>query len=385
MIEGENHLANPDARLDALGIAHEERGADALLVGKAPLGAQAVLAEEEAVVPQEHDASPVELPLFFQRLQDRADALVDRSHHRRALARLFLGADVQRLEERACRRVGAEREDFLPSRFLLQHLVERQHARAHRVGLTLVEIAVPRRQHVTLHRGNVDRPVLLLLHVRMHRLVREEKRERLVALSPDVLDGALRKDVGDIALDPMLGAVFPQHRVHDLSLAAERQPVVVAGPRARVVAHVPLADVCGFVAEPFQLEVVVREAVAHCVAPDVVDDAVAARVLAREDRSAVGRAQRRGVERVQELRALVREAVDVGRLHVRMPGRARLVEAQVVDEDDKEVRFHRALIAVGCRARARACPSARYRRVSRRRTRPACCPPAGAPPAPGAL
>jgi hypothetical protein len=50
--------------LDQLRVAHEERGADALLVGEAALGAQAVLAEEEAVVAEEHDAGVVE-GLFF--------------------------------------------------------------------------------------------------------------------------------------------------------------------------------------------------------------------------------------------------------------------------------------------------------------------------------
>src|SRR6185503_3383158 len=75
-------------------------------------------------------------------------------------------------------------------------------------------------------------------------------------------------------------------------------------------------------------------------APDVVDDAVARRVLAGEDRGAVRRAQRRGVERVGEHRALVRQAVDVRRLHVRMSRRAGFIEAQVVDQDHDQVGLH---------------------------------------------
>jgi len=37
--------------------------------------------------------------------------------------------------------------------------------------------------------------------------------------------------------------------------------------------------------------------------------------------------------------ALGREAVDVRRLHVRMPARAELVVAQIVDEDYEKIRF----------------------------------------------
>src|SRR5687768_5330746 len=79
---------------------------------------------------------------------------------------------------------------------------------------------------------------------------------------------------------------------------------------------------------------------AHRVAADVVDDAVARGVLAGEDRGPVGRAKRRSVEGIRETRALGGEAVDVRRLHVRMPGGAGLVEAQVVDEDDNQIRLH---------------------------------------------
>jgi hypothetical protein len=183
-----------------------------------------------------------------------------------------------------------------------------------------------------------------LLHVRVHRLVGEEKRERLAALALHVIDGAIGEDVGDIPLHGALLAVFPEDGIDDFALSAEAHPMVVAGARPRVVAHVPFTDMRRFVAQPLQLQVIVGQAMAHRIAPHVIDDAVAARVLPRHDGGAVGRAQRRGMEGVGEARALARDAVDVRRLHVRMTGGAGLVEAQVVDQDDDEVGLHQLIL-----------------------------------------
>src|SRR3954452_6909196 len=71
-VQREDHLAHFRARLDALGIADEEGRADALLVRKAPLGAQAMLAEEKAVVAEEHYAGALQLSRLVQGIQDRA-------------------------------------------------------------------------------------------------------------------------------------------------------------------------------------------------------------------------------------------------------------------------------------------------------------------------
>src|SRR5262245_13268022 len=89
-VEREHHLAHPCPGGDAPGEAHEECGAAALLVREAPLRAQAVLAEEKAVVAKEHDAGLLELSSLMEDIQDPADALVHRSHHRRALADFLL-------------------------------------------------------------------------------------------------------------------------------------------------------------------------------------------------------------------------------------------------------------------------------------------------------
>src|SRR4029079_3985968 len=91
------------------------------------------------------------------------------------------------------------------------------------------------------------------------------------------------------------------------------------------------------------LGVIVRQPVAHRVARHVIDDAVAACVLPSHDRRAVRRADRRGMERALKERALARDPVDLRCLHVRMTACAEFVVAQVVDQDDDEVRtsfFH---------------------------------------------
>ena len=137
-----------------------------------------------------------------------------------------------------------------------------------------------------------------------------------------------------------------EQRIVQPTMAVVRHPVVVTGPRLAVVAHVPLTQMRGFVAELLQFEVVIRNAMTRRVARDVVDNAVAAGVLPGKYRRAVGRANRRGVKRTVEHHALVRDAVDVRRFHIRVAACAEFVVAQIVDEDNQEIGFHRHSIYV---------------------------------------
>jgi hypothetical protein len=75
------------------------------------------------------------------------------------------------------------------------------------------------------------------------------------------------------------------------------------------------------------------------VARHVVDDAVAAGILAGDDRGAVGRTERRGVEGRREHRALMADAVDMRRLHEGMAADPQLVEPEIVDQNDDEIRL----------------------------------------------
>ena len=176
-----------------------------------------------------------------------------------------------------------------------------------------------------------------LFRVRVHRLVGEEERPRLRVLPRDELHRHRVHDVGDVAPVLEVRPVVTQPGVDQAPVPVVGHPVVVARARHAVVAHVPLPDMRGFVSEPLQLEVVVRQAVAGRVARHVVDDAVPARILSGEDRRPVGRADRRGVKRPVEQGPFARDAVHVRGFHVRVPARAELVVAQVVDQDDEEV------------------------------------------------
>ncbi len=81
-----------------------------------------------------------------------------------------------------------------------------------------------------------------------------------VALALQKVDRQPVHDVGDVAAVLHVLAVVIQPRVVQLSMPVVADPRVVTGPRHAVIAHVPLADVRGLVAEPLQLEVVVRQA-----------------------------------------------------------------------------------------------------------------------------
>jgi hypothetical protein len=121
----------------------------------------------------------------------------------------------------------------------------------------------------------------------VHRLVREEKRKRLLALALQKIDRQAIHDVGDIAVVLHVFAVVIEPRVVQFSMAVITDPGVVSGPRHAVIAHVPLADVRGLIAKPLQLQVIVGQAMAHRIARNVVNDSVPARVLAADDRGTV--------------------------------------------------------------------------------------------------
>src|SRR5260221_515253 len=72
-----------------------------------------------------------------------------------------------------------------PHRLLLHHLGGRQHVRRARKNLAPVEVLVALGGAVAALVLEVERAVGGLERIRMHRLVREEQRERLVALARD--------------------------------------------------------------------------------------------------------------------------------------------------------------------------------------------------------
>jgi hypothetical protein len=296
-----------------------------------------VLAEEVAVVTQEQDAGAVELPGALEDVEQHPHPLVHRGHHGRAQADLLLGPRVDRGQYRLGPLRRLEPEGLRPGRLRPHDLLGRQHVGPRREHAAPVEVPVALGRLVTTAPGEIEGAVGGLVGIRVHRLVGEEEAPRLRARALDERHRLRVQQVGDVAGRGAPRPVDVQLRIEELAVAVEAHPAVVAGTGRAVVAHVPLAHVRGLVTEPLQLHVIVRQAVARRVARHVVDDAVAARVLAGHDRRAVGRAERRGVERVEAPRALAGEPVHVGRQHVRMPARPELVEAQVVDQDDEQV------------------------------------------------
>ena len=187
---------------------------------------------------------------------------------------------------------------------------------------------------------DAQRAVGRLLRIRVHRLVREEKRKRFLALALQKIDSQAIHDVGDVAAVLHVFAVVIQPRVVQLSVSVIADPGVVTGSRHAVVAHVPLADVRSFVPEPLQLQVIVGQAMAHRIARDVIDDPVPAGVLPADDRGTIRRTDRRRMKSALEDRPFARKPIDVRRLHVRMTAGAKLVVAQIVDQDHEKIGLH---------------------------------------------
>ena len=175
-------------------VAHQERRADALLVGEPPLRAQPVLAEEVAVVADEDDEGAVERPAPLERAQQHADALVHRGHHRRAEADLLLGARVDRVEQ------GARPRAPGPSARTPRPAPAWRGPRPRAAGRSAAAgtpgpgrgRGAARRRHVAAERVGVDGAVLALEHVGVHRLVRQVQGEGPLARALDERAGPAR-------------------------------------------------------------------------------------------------------------------------------------------------------------------------------------------------
>src|SRR5215510_8847118 len=93
-VEREGDLRHYSARGNGWWGAHDERRADALFIGEAALRTQRMFAKKIPVVAEKHYTRVLEHALARQRGKEHANALVYRSHHRRAAADLFLTASM---------------------------------------------------------------------------------------------------------------------------------------------------------------------------------------------------------------------------------------------------------------------------------------------------
>ena len=192
--------------------------------------------------------------------------------------------------------------------------------------------------------------------LRVHRLVGEHQEEGRVGigtLAAQPVERLAGEHVGGVAGHRVARAVHVQDRVLVDALAAEAHPVIEAGTRVvHVLAHVPFPDVgrapAGLLQQCREEHRPLRDA--RCV----VHHAVPVRVLAGQDRGPARRAQRRGHERVRQVRALRSHAVQAGRLQERRRAlhEAHEVVAVIIAQDDDHVTRLRRALGAGTRGRA---------------------------------
>ena len=60
--------------------------------------------------------------------------------------------------------------------------------------------------------------------------------------------GAGIEEIGDVALHRSEGAILEELWINELALPAEADPGIVTGARARIIAHMPLANMRRFIA-----------------------------------------------------------------------------------------------------------------------------------------
>src|SRR5262249_62140900 len=105
-----------------------------------------------------------------------------------------------------------------------------------------------RSRQISPQRGEIDSAILRLEEVRMHRLVRQKERKGPVVRCVNKGHRAGIEEIGDVALHRSERAVLEELWINELALPAEADPGIVAGAWARIIAHMPLANVCRFIA-----------------------------------------------------------------------------------------------------------------------------------------
>ncbi len=295
------------ARLKELGITDEEGDADGLVEGPA-LIAEAVLAPEVAVIACEDEDGVVELFRLFERGEELADTFVDRDDAAELVPDEFVltaaaGLDFFQggLVFEVIGGVGGDFDGF---------------------GFKQILVAFGGGE------GAVDG------------FVADICAEGLGTGFFDELGGVVGEDIRDVAGGLGFLAVDVEGGIVVYALAAEGDPAVEAGAGRGVVAHVPFAEVAGFVAARVEEFGEGFEFVADGgTGEGVADDAMGLDVLAGEETASAGGAEGGGDEGVRELGAFAGDAVDVWCFEEGVAGVAEGVPAHVVDEDEDEIGF----------------------------------------------
>ena len=328
-IDRQHHLGRDDAGFDAGGIPHQQRNANRFLVRQPPLFVQSVLAVEVTVIAREHDHGVVEHAGFVERGGDPSEAVIHSEQHLRAATHLVVCGRGLASERRQV-------ADAPHQRGLVHRRLERVRPARHHAVLVSPAMTLRRDEPARLSRHRAEAAVVPLHDVRVDGLVREIGEKRLAAGLLDELFDVIGEDVGDVPLGLEPCAVDVEMRIDRLALAGHRDPAREAGPRAVVVPHVPLAEEPGRVTGLLQLAGEGRQIVTR--PRGVVDDAIGAGVLSREQAGAARRTQRRRRKRIHETDALARQSIHIRRLEDGMPRDAHLVPPHVVDDDEDDVR-----------------------------------------------
>src|SRR5207253_2051893 len=121
-------------------------------------------------------------------------------------------------------------------------------------------------------------------------------------------------------------------------------PAVDTGGRTVIVSQMPFADKSRLITGVMEQQ---RESDQPAAQPTAIIaelDAMLVSVLSSQKTGATRETQRRRNKRVAKVRAFLRYAVDVGRLDERMTAAAQRVPAQVIDEDEDDVRTRIGLL-----------------------------------------
>ena len=258
---------------------------------------------------------------LFKRLEHAADAVV---HREKCLAVIFvklLDVDAAVIRE----------VDAVPTVALILEPTRLAVVVRHRVGLRLgrhnfrigIRAAMPLRRR----------------ELRVHRLMREVQKKRLVPLAAaQPVHRVVGQLVGDVALLRHLFAVDVEAvtRRQIRALPTKTHPMVEPRPGlVGAAAHVPLADVRRLVAGLLQMLRKENRPLRHKSV--VVDHAMFMRVKPSENRRAARRTKRRGDKRILEMHAVPGDRVEMRRLQKRMPHETHRVVPMIVGQDENDI------------------------------------------------
>ena len=194
-----------------------------------------MLAVEIPVIAREDDDGVVEHAFFLERREDAAETVVNTQQHLDTPSDFLVGRCGLASEWRQPLG-GTEQRGFSQRRF------ERTRASRHRAAGVASAVAFGGHEPSGLTGNRREAPIVSLNHVRMDRLVCQVDEERLFGRTLNEPLHVVGEEIGRVTFGMNALAVDVQRRVDGFALTGHGHPVIETGPRAVVVAHVPLAE-----------------------------------------------------------------------------------------------------------------------------------------------